>query len=109
MASIRTLVNRLAPHAAIAAYARQAWSAAQRHDPLEQVDAECRLFRRTYPAYDTTSALDTLRATEYARIDREGHVYLDYTGGGLYAESQLREHMALLQGNVFGNPHSRNL
>jgi hypothetical protein len=36
-------------------------------------------------------------------------VYLDYTGGGLYAESQLRDHMALLSGHVFGNPHSKNL
>jgi selenocysteine lyase/cysteine desulfurase len=35
-------------------------------------------------------------------------VYLDYTGGGLYAESQLRDHLALLSRNVFGNPHSTN-
>jgi len=28
--------------------------------------------------------------------------------GGLYAESQLREHMELLRNNVFGNPHSLN-
>ncbi len=35
-------------------------------------------------------------------------MYLDYTGGGLYAESQLREHFALLQSRVFGNPHSVN-
>ena len=38
-----------------------------------------------------------------------GHVYLDYTGGGLYAESQLARHRALLAGAVFGNPHSQNL
>jgi selenocysteine lyase/cysteine desulfurase len=50
-----------------------------------------------------------LRATEYARLDREGHVYLDYTGGSLYAECQLRDHMALLCEGVFGNPHSKNL
>jgi molybdenum cofactor sulfurtransferase len=35
-------------------------------------------------------------------------VYLDYTGGGLYAQSQLREHMRLLNSHVFGNPHSIN-
>ena len=35
-------------------------------------------------------------------------MYLDYTGGGLYAESQLREHMRLLERGVFGNPHSIN-
>ena len=27
--------------------------------------------------------------TEFGRLDAGGHVYLDYTGGGLYAESQL--------------------
>lgn len=66
-------------------------------------------FRRAYPAFDSTKKLDELRATEYARLDRQGHVYLDYTGGGLYAESQLRQHMALLCAEVFGNPHSNNL
>lgn len=66
-------------------------------------------FQRAYPAYAATGALDALRATEYARLDRNGHVYLDYTGGGLYAESQLRDHIALLQDTVLGNPHSKNL
>ena len=47
-------------------------------------------------------------AATFARLDRGGHVYLDYTGGGLYAESQLREHMRLLERGVFGNPHSIN-
>ena len=65
-------------------------------------------FRHDFPEYATTGELDRLRATDYARLDRLGHVYLDYTGGGLYAESQLREHMDLLLGNVFGNPHSSN-
>jgi molybdenum cofactor sulfurtransferase len=65
-------------------------------------------FRRAYPAFDTTSRLDELRATEYARLDEHDQVYLDYTGGGLYAESQLRDHLALLSRNVFGNPHSTN-
>jgi len=49
---------------------------------------------------------DELRAREYGRLDRQGHVYLDYTGGGLYADSQLREHRSLLENGVFGNPHS---
>src|SRR5579859_1818314 len=65
-------------------------------------------FCRYYPAYERTRALDSLRATEYARLDRAGHIYLDYTGGGLYADSQVRAHMDLLLGNVFGNPHSTN-
>jgi molybdenum cofactor sulfurtransferase len=66
-------------------------------------------FRRMYPAYASTHTIDTLRATEYSRLDQQGHIYLDYTGGSLYAESQLRDHMALLESNVFGNPHSKNL
>ncbi len=65
-------------------------------------------FRRAYPAFASTSAVDDLRAREYARLDDEGQIYLDYTGGGLYAESQLREHFDLLRKGVFGNPHSQN-
>lgn len=65
-------------------------------------------FQQKYPSFTTTRRLDDLRATEYARLDQQKHVYLDYTGGGLYAESQLRAHMALLTSNVFGNPHSTN-
>ncbi len=76
---------------------------------VESMDAALADFRRNYPAYDTTRKLDELRATEYARLDRLGHVYLDYTGGGLYAECQLREHFALLNKEVYGNPHSKNL
>src|SRR3982751_1100787 len=72
------------------------------------LDRALAAFRRDYPAFDDTRALDDMRATEYARLDALGQVYLDYTGGGLYAESQLREHMELLSQNVFGNPHSRN-
>jgi selenocysteine lyase/cysteine desulfurase len=55
-----------------------------------------------------TAAVEVLRAREYARLDALGQVYLDYTGAGLYAESQVREHTALLTGSVFGNPHSTN-
>jgi selenocysteine lyase/cysteine desulfurase len=49
---------------------------------------------------------DELRRREYSRLDRGGHVYLDYTGAGLYADRQLREHQELLAGRVLGNPHS---
>jgi molybdenum cofactor sulfurtransferase len=66
-------------------------------------------FLQSYPAYASTTKLDELRATEYARLDRQGHVYLDYTGGGLYAEAQLHEHMTMLNEGIFGNPHSKNL
>src|SRR3954447_17307126 len=55
-----------------------------------------------------TAILDELRANEYARLDDCGQVYLDYTGGSLYAESQVTEHMRTLRGDLFGNPHSIN-
>ena len=71
-------------------------------------DAAQAAFLAAYPSYATTAALDDLREREYARLDAAGQVYLDYTGGGLYAESQLRGHLDLLSGGVFGNPHSHN-
>jgi hypothetical protein len=76
---------------------------------IEDLTAACDAFLSANPAYASTSGLDALRATEYARLDRQGHAYLDYTGGGLYAEAQIREHVAMLTGGVFGNPHSQNL
>ena len=49
-----------------------------------------------------------LRDAEYGRLDAQGQVYLDYTGGGLFAESQLSDHLDLLRRTVLGNPHSVN-
>jgi len=65
-------------------------------------------FRRAHPRYDDTIVVDELRRDDFPRLDAGGHVYLDYTGAGLYADSQLREHLELLRHNVFGNPHSLN-
>ncbi len=65
-------------------------------------------FLTTYPDYAQTSHLDELRRTDYRRLDEQGHVYLDYTGAGLYAESQVRRHSDLISHHVFGNPHSAN-
>lgn len=65
-------------------------------------------FERHHPEYQATSALDTLRMNEYARLDRLGQVYLDYTGGGLYSDRQVMAHQDLLLNHVFGNPHSTN-
>ena len=75
---------------------------------LEQLDLAYKQFIRSYPTFETTSVLDRLRTTEYKRLDDTKQIYLDYTGGGLHAEKQLREHMALLSSHVFGNPHSNN-
>lgn len=49
-----------------------------------------------------------LRRREFSRLDEQGHVYLDYTGAGLYAESQVRKHSDYLCASILGNPHSRN-
>ena len=49
-----------------------------------------------------------LRQHEFSRLNTGGHVYLDYTGGGLYAESQIRAHMDMLKEAVLGNPLSEN-
>jgi selenocysteine lyase/cysteine desulfurase len=65
-------------------------------------------FVRVHPEFLTTQALDDLRRRDFARLDAEGHVYLDYTGAGLYGASQVRRHMDLLLTGVFGNPHSEN-
>lgn len=64
-------------------------------------------FQRRFPGYGS-AAIDELRSTDFSRLDAEDHVYLDYTGGGLYRESHVREHLDLLSGGVFGNPHSHN-
>lgn len=66
------------------------------------------LFLKEYPEYKHTEKLDHLRDTDFSRLDDQGHTYLDYTGGGLYARSQLDEHITMLSHGVFGNPHSTN-
>ena len=68
--------------------------------------AACTAFLVRHPEYAATTRLDTLRASEYRRLDDQAHVYLDYTGGGVYADSQVRSHVELLAREVLGNPHS---
>lgn len=65
-------------------------------------------FIQHHPAYAATSAIDSLRASDYGRLDASRQTYLDYTGGGLHADSQLREHVQMLSGKLLGNPHSVN-
>jgi molybdenum cofactor sulfurtransferase len=74
--------------------------------PAEEPRARSSFLRR-HSEFDA-SRLDRLRATEYGRLDAQRQVYLDYTGGSLYAESQLSEHLELLRHKVLGNPHSIN-
>ncbi len=68
-------------------------------------------FLRRFPAFGGEEALRELRhlrATEFSRLDLQGQVYVDYTGGGLYGESQVRGHAEFLSSSVLGNPHSTN-
>ena len=60
-------------------------------------------FPQVHPGFDAAAVAD-LRSREYGRLDADDQAYLDYTGGGLYARSQLAEHHALLARTVLGNP-----
>ncbi len=64
-------------------------------------------FARRWPAYASPD-LDADRRDDFARLDRHGDVYLDYTGAGLYPESLVRAHAERLIAGTFGNPHSTN-
>jgi len=63
-------------------------------------------FVADYPDYLSSSLLDAMRTTDFARLDKSRQVYLDYTGAGLHAASQMRAHVELLDGQLLGNPHS---
>jgi selenocysteine lyase/cysteine desulfurase len=63
-------------------------------------------FLAEHPRYVETAAIDALRERDFARLDRQGQVYLDYTGSGLYAASQVERHAEALLARVLGNPHS---
>jgi len=75
---------------------------------LDDMEAACTAFKKAYPYFESTQIIDDLRERDYARLDKLNQVYLDYTGSGLYASSQLKQHIALLEEGVFGNPHSKN-
>ena len=82
-------------------------AAPERFGPAGLAGAEATFLEAT-PSFRETAVLDDLRATEYGRLDAHGDVYLDYTGGSLYAASQLEEHLRMLSETVYGNPHSVN-
>ncbi len=76
--------------------------------PSETLDRDYAAFLEAYPTYNGTTALDAIRATEFRRLDEQGIIYLDYTGGGLYPASVVVDHAAFLTSHVLGNPHSIN-
>ena len=77
-------------------------------DTPQNIEQAYAAFVQAYPSYVQTQLLDEWRQTEYGRLDAQNQIYLDYTGGGLYAESQLDAHMTILKSQVLGNPHSAN-
>ena len=65
-------------------------------------------FRQANPGFDSTTALDDLRARDYARLD-EGSTSISTTPAAASTPTRSsRAHMELLRENVFGNPHSIN-
>ena len=77
------------------------------YEPMRLGEAEAD-FSRRYPEFDPDGALAELRRLEYARLDEGDQIYLDYTGGGLYAASQIEAHAELMRAQVLGNPHSNS-
>ena len=61
-----------------------------------------------FPEFDPSGSFAALRRREYGRLDADDQLYLDYTGGGLHAASQIDAHAELLRSSVLGNPHSNN-
>ena len=54
---------------------------------------------------------EKLRAREFARLDAQGDIYLDYTGGGLHGSSQVARHMEYLLTRclLYTSPSPRDL
>ncbi|MFO8173795.1 MAG: hypothetical protein R6T96_05885, partial [Longimicrobiales bacterium] len=65
-------------------------------------------FLKRFPEFGDPAESQRLREREFARLDELGHVYVDFTGGGLFGVSQVRNHADFLSGTVLGNPHSTN-
>ncbi|KAJ7133694.1 PLP-dependent transferase [Mycena crocata] len=63
-------------------------------------------FLTKFPEYRLTWTLDTLRRSDYGRLESTGETYVDYMGGAIYPESLIRVHTEFLSCNVLGNTHS---
>ncbi|RDB25148.1 Molybdenum cofactor sulfurase [Hypsizygus marmoreus] len=78
--------------------------------PLEMVTNDAAgayaAFLKDYPEYRLTWILDSLRRSDYARLEHTGETYVDFMGGALYPESLIRVHTEFLNRNVLGNTHS---
>lgn len=59
-----------------------------------------------FTEYQLTWILDTLRRTDFSRLELAGETYVDYMGGALYPESLIKVHTDFLKHNILGNTHS---
>ncbi|KIJ15659.1 hypothetical protein PAXINDRAFT_62190, partial [Paxillus involutus ATCC 200175] len=77
--------------------------------PRSQQDNTARAyeaFLKAFPEYQNTWIIDTLRRTDFSRLDRAGETYVDYMGGAQHPESLVRVHGDFLTHSVMGNTHS---
>jgi len=58
------------------------------------------------PEYRSTWIIDSLRKTDFSRLERTGETYVDYMGGSLYPESLVKVHSDFLNNAILGNTHS---
>ena len=65
-------------------------------------------FLNSYRDFGRTFLLDKLRHQEFARLDDQQHVYLDYAGASLYPSCLVENQANNLQHLILGNPHSGN-
>ncbi|KAJ7744675.1 methyltransferase type 11 [Mycena metata] len=63
-------------------------------------------FLSSFPEYRSTWILDTLRRSDYTRLETTGETYVDYMGGAIYPESLIRVHTEFLNRSILGNTHS---
>lgn len=72
----------------------------------EQAASAYSAFLQAYPEYQNTWIIDTLRRTDFARLDRLGETYVDYMGGAQHPECLVRVHSHFLTQSIMGNTHS---
>ncbi|KAJ7189005.1 PLP-dependent transferase [Mycena filopes] len=63
-------------------------------------------FLNSFPEYRNTWILDTLRRSDYTRLETTRETYVDYMGGAIYPESLIRVHTEFLNRSILGNTHS---
>lgn len=84
-----------------------AYSSQAQLRPLgEQAPLAYSAFLQACPEYRNTWMIDTLRRTDFARLDRVAETYVDYMGGAQHPECLVYVHSDFLTQNIMGNTHS---